>query len=460
MTLAINSNLSALKALNSIDQSARATAASAARLSSGSRVELTGDDPSSLVVGRRLSTEVSALGRAGLNINEARSQLQIVDGSLARIADVITRMKVLAVQAGSENLGDYERSLLDLEYQQLIDEINRLSGDSEYNGRHLLNRDLTPGDFSSGLVGGEFFSAEGENGFVNATVRGVDNRTVANGGDGDFRLFIRFFQNNLTMPGTTLLTFNVNLIFNDKGTQNRIFYQIHLNLDDVTSQVITDDGAGNFTLEAPLLINVPFRSYVVGGPLGGGGVEDFDPTGPTTNLEEYTKENAEVLILIDKSFDLNTGTGAPNDFRVSSSFLDNQTDFEANIFTVGSGILPNRDKIDSLLKGATARYLGLASTNIADVNNADAASLALSSALDEVAELRAFYGAKTSSLDSAFRNLTSTIENTEGARSALTDLDVAREISLFTSKQMLLDSGVAVLSQANSMQFNLLDLFV
>ena len=90
---------------------------------------------------------------------------------------------------------------------------------------------------------------------------------------------------------------------------------------------------------------------------------------------------------------------------------------------------------------------------------AETASTAVSTAIDTLNTSRSNVGAAQNRLTFAAQNLASAIENAEAARSTLLDLDVASEITVFTSKQILVQTGIAMLAQANQMPQNLLRLF-
>jgi flagellin len=112
-------------------------------------------------------------------------------------------------------------------------------------------------------------------------------------------------------------------------------------------------------------------------------------------------------------------------------------------------------EVDSI----TTRSLLLNGTNISSEAQAKAASAAISDAIVKLSQTRAAVGASQNRLEFASTNLATSIENTEAARSDLLDLDVAREMTNFTSKQILLQAGIAMLAQANEMPNNLLRLF-
>ena len=103
--------------------------------------------------------------------------------------------------------------------------------------------------------------------------------------------------------------------------------------------------------------------------------------------------------------------------------------------------------------------LGLANTDITSATNADAASAAISNAVDTLNTSRANVGASQNRLEFAAANLSTATENAEAARSSLLDLDIASEMTKFTSKQILVQAGVSMLAQANQMPQNLLRLF-
>ncbi len=108
------------------------------KLSSGKRVLAARQDAASLAVGSRLAAEVGALKQASVNIGMAVSMLQIADGGLQSIQEVLVRMKALAVQAASGQLSTVERAYLDNEFSALRSEIDRIAEDTEFGDIALL----------------------------------------------------------------------------------------------------------------------------------------------------------------------------------------------------------------------------------------------------------------------------------------------------------------------------------
>jgi len=138
MALSIISNFAANVAQRNLRVSDAGATASIAKLSSGLRVSSARDDAASLAIGSRLRAEVAALKTASVNTAQAGSLLQIADGALSTVADILVRLKELAVQASSGQFSSIERGVLDSEFQALSSEITRISQDTEFNGSKLI----------------------------------------------------------------------------------------------------------------------------------------------------------------------------------------------------------------------------------------------------------------------------------------------------------------------------------
>ena len=139
MPLNIVSNFAANVAHRNLSMSDRGASASVAKISAGSRVLAARDDAAALAIGSRLRAEVAAMQQASVNAGQAVSMLQIADGAMAQVNDTLVRMQALSVQAGSDQLGSVERSLIDAEFQQLLLEVDRIAQDTEFNGQSLIN---------------------------------------------------------------------------------------------------------------------------------------------------------------------------------------------------------------------------------------------------------------------------------------------------------------------------------
>ncbi len=275
MALNIGSNFSANAAHRILRQTDSQLSLALARLSAGRRVLSARDDAAALAIGSRLGVEVSGLVQAQVNAGQASSMLQVADGGMANINEILTRMKTLTVQAGSGHLTAGDRSALDTEFQSLSSEIDRIAAATDFAGVKLLD-----------------------------------------------------------------------------GTAGAIS------------------------------------------------------------------------------------------------------------FKVGTGTSPAGDNISVDLNGASTAALSVNGLQIPSRAGADAANVAIGNAIDQVQTLRAGIGAGQNRLDYAARNIATSIENTEAARSSLIDLDVARATAELAGRQTLMKAGIAMQAHANAGQKNLLKLLV
>ena len=139
MSLSVATNTSAAVAHRYLKHNDMEATRSLAKLSSGSRIVRASDDAASLAVGTKLKADVSALRQAQVNASHASSVLQVADGALQQLADILVRMKALATQSVNGALSDTERGYLDAEYQQLIGMIDQISRYTTFNGDPLLD---------------------------------------------------------------------------------------------------------------------------------------------------------------------------------------------------------------------------------------------------------------------------------------------------------------------------------
>jgi flagellin len=112
---------------------------SVSKLASGSRIVKASDDAAGLAIGTRLLADVTVLRQSSVNASQGASVLQVADGGLARIADVLQRMKALAAQSLSGVPSNTERGFIDAEFQQLREEITAIAQTTRFNGDSLLD---------------------------------------------------------------------------------------------------------------------------------------------------------------------------------------------------------------------------------------------------------------------------------------------------------------------------------
>lgn len=139
MALVITTNVASLNAQRSLVGTTKSMDQSLARLSSGYRINQASDDAAGLAISENLRGQIRGLGQANRNSNDGISLVQVAEGGLNEVSNMLIRLRELGVQASSDTIGDTERKFIDVEYQQLKSEIQRISEVTTFNGYDLLN---------------------------------------------------------------------------------------------------------------------------------------------------------------------------------------------------------------------------------------------------------------------------------------------------------------------------------
>jgi len=138
MGLRINTNVTSLSAQRTLGVNNEAQAKSLGKLSSGTRIVRSADDAAGLAISEKLKAQIRGQSQAERNANDGISMIQTAEGGLSEIGNILVRMRELSVQAASDTVGDTERGFSNMEYQNLKQEIQRISQVTEFNGQKLL----------------------------------------------------------------------------------------------------------------------------------------------------------------------------------------------------------------------------------------------------------------------------------------------------------------------------------
>lgn len=139
MGLRINTNVASLNAQRNLGVSKMAQSKVLEQLSSGSRINRAGDDAAGLAISENLKAQIRGLGQAERNAQDGVSLVQIAEGALSEVGNIMIRLRELAVQAASDTIGATERKFLNVEFEQLLSEVDRIANSTEFNRVPLLN---------------------------------------------------------------------------------------------------------------------------------------------------------------------------------------------------------------------------------------------------------------------------------------------------------------------------------
>jgi flagellin len=182
MGLRIATNVASLNAQKNLIGTNRGLQTAMERLSSGNRINKAADDAAGLAISENLRGMIRGYRQANRNANDGISLVQIAEGSLNEVSNMLIRLRELGVQASSDTIGDTERRFLDVEYQQLKSEVQRITDSTNYNGYDLLNGSGGVIDIQVGVKNNPFldrlsFNASAANSTLEAL--GLTAETVA-----------------------------------------------------------------------------------------------------------------------------------------------------------------------------------------------------------------------------------------------------------------------------------------
>ena len=173
MGLRIATNVQSLNAQKNLYSTGNEISTAMARLSSGYRINKASDDAAGLAISESLKAQMRGFTQANRNANDGISMVQVAEGGLGETTNMLVRLRELSIQAASDTVGNRERGMIDIEYQQLKEEIERVSQTTQFNGTPLLNGmggvlDFQIGNYNDPLNDRISFSAQDKNSGVMA----------------------------------------------------------------------------------------------------------------------------------------------------------------------------------------------------------------------------------------------------------------------------------------------------
>ena len=186
MGLRISTNIASEMVQKNLKEVSREETKSLQRLSSGSRISSASDDAAGLAIATKIKAQASGMRQATRNANDGISFVQSAEGGLGEVSNILTRLRELSIQAASDTVGEDERGFLDLEYQQLTAEVDRIAGSTKFNGKNLLSGEGSGVmDFQVGAFAGQENTIQFDSGATNVTSShlGISGTGVMEKGD-------------------------------------------------------------------------------------------------------------------------------------------------------------------------------------------------------------------------------------------------------------------------------------
>lgn len=183
MGLRIATNVQSMNAQKNLYSTSNEIGNAMSRLSSGYRINRASDDAAGLAISEGLKAQMRGFKQAVRNANDGISLVQVAEGALGEVSNMLIRLRELSIQAASDTVGDRERAMIDIEYQHLKEEIDRVSQTTQFNGTSLLNGmggilDFQVGNYNDPMNDRISFNAQDKNvGVQNLNIAEIGTQT-------------------------------------------------------------------------------------------------------------------------------------------------------------------------------------------------------------------------------------------------------------------------------------------
>ena len=155
MGLRVNTNIASLTAQRNLSTVTGRLQGNYTRLSSGLRIATAADDAAGLAISERMRSQIRSYSAAGRNAQDGISLVQTAEGAMNEVSNILSRMRELAIQASNGTLSTTDRTTIDAEVDQLIEELDRISSSTEFNGIALLDGSTATASIQVGINSGE-----------------------------------------------------------------------------------------------------------------------------------------------------------------------------------------------------------------------------------------------------------------------------------------------------------------
>ena len=424
----INTNTASMIARDAIHRNERSMSTAMERLSTGFRINSAKDDAAGLAISDRMSAQISGLNMAVRNANDAISLLQTADGATQEISNMLSRMRELAVQAGSGTYTTTDQAALDLEFGELMNEIDRIAANTEWNGAAVLG-------------GGD----------TDVTASGASTR--------DYNI-----QLGAESAQTMALTLN--------SWRTQVSRDTQMSAASGTARDGVDPKVGEAqvvtftTMASGDVFELAGITVTATGNVTAANLENFftaqtNSGSITGSLTDATLSGAlngySTAEHTDGSKVTFTSTGGRNDGKTLASTHPSGTDGTDHAVAAAVSVT-GTEGVGAYGQGVL--FYGSTPTRI-DITSAANASQAIAEldrAIDGAAAERAKYGSYMSRLQHAADNLQNVATNTAASKSQISDADYAAETTELARTQIISQASTAMLAQANQVKQTVLSL--
>ena len=366
----INYNVTAQLTNNSLQRNSSKLSKAMERLSSGYKINHAKDNPSGLAMSRRMNAQIRGLDTAGDNTTSGISVIEIADGAMSELHEILQRMNELSIKSAHGVLSDDDRKMVDDEFQALKEECQRIADTTQYNGKNLLD-----GTFD---------------------MKGYTDKNEIKVDYYDASVPVGVYAMNITPawdPQTGELT-------------------------DATKVTVIDPSGTDISAQLKV------------------GVKDNEIS--LTGAQDF-----EIRLTVD------AGVNAPTDVNVNITGMGSMT------LQVGSN---EGQSLEVKIPAMNTKNMGIEKTDVLTQDNAGDAINDVAFAIKFVSSARSSLGAYQNRLEHTMNNLEVAEENMTAAYSRIMDTDMAEEMTLYSTYQVIDQAATSMLAQANERPATVLQL--
>lgn len=476
----INRNMSAVVANRQLLRTENKLSISMGRLSSGYKINKAGDNPAGMAISSKMKAQIDGLNQAEANSDDGQSVLRIADGALNEVSNMLQRIRELSVQAANGTNSYSDRQSIQDEIDQLTQEVDRISTDTEYNKKTLLDgsantrvyvsgthqdktkfaRSATRIDFSEEVLPGDYT---------------VEVKTPAK--QATYQLNMSGLINDPNFDGGTVSINGVGIDYEKGMSADDVYKQLMSVADEIGCKIEKDpNNAGVYNITADnkgsketLTILMSDEMAHKTGLDQQGAVQNADDksyklvaSGTDAEIELKDGFGSTVITNVEGNrVKITDKGGFSMDFLLSDDVQNGDTltfdvtDVGAMTIQIGANQYQN---MDVHIPEVSSESLYLDTVNVAVNGGADKAISTMDAAIAKLSAVRSGIGAYTNRLEYASSSLAETQEDMTTAYSGLMDTDMASEMTEYTQQNILEQAAVSVLSQANDIPQQVLSL--
>jgi len=476
MGFRINTNIGAMNAHRNSEQTNLKLDKSLQALSSGLRINTAADDASGMAIANQLKSQSTGLGQAISNANDGIGVVQTADGALDEYENIINTVRTKSIQAASDGQNDDSRAAIQRDIDKLLEEADNIASTTSFNGQQLLNGDFQNKNFHIGAYSEETVGINIANTHINTIGRHVDTQGSS-----------AVDTTTLTAGAITINTdalasaVNVGATSADEGKDNDTVSIAHSassawakaqainaisNLTEVTAVASTEVNgtavvsgtieSGDVTINGIDIGKIDVKSSDADSGLMNAINAQTDKTGVVA-----TNDGGKLsLHSIDGSDIVVSGTAAASASNITGLAVAQNT----GDITLISDHTIQMDKGASHIGFASGSHLSkeksstLSAIDVTTREGAEKAIRSTDSALKQLDAIRSNIGSTQNQLESTVRNISVTQVNVSAAESQIRDVDFAAESAEFSKQNILAQSGTYAMTQANSVQQNVMKL--